>query len=292
MRKRLIPLMVSLLLALLAAGWVRGWLMGQRKQLQQELAAKEHSLLAQYGNSVDVIAALKDIPENTVLTKDHLGYVTVLEKFVQPYATRKPDDLIGKVTQVPFAQGEQLLLNKVKRPEETRIGSTLSRVTPDGKRAVTIQVDPITGVGGMVFPGDFVDIVWNFQAASPGEREHQLVTVTIFQHVEVLAVDHQLAGQGGDTGGRTSGYTVTLALNPQDAAMLLFAREQGRIQLSLRSTKESTERVAVMPTTMNTLTEAILGKPTKREAPKMVEQPVEVYKGLERSVVAVSKPSE
>jgi pilus assembly protein CpaB len=293
MKKRLIPLALAGLLGLSAVALIRNFLMKQRQALEQE----KERLLADYRSPIEVIAAIKDLPEGTALTKEHLGFITIPEKFVQPYATQNPQDLVGKVTLVPIAEGEQVLMNKVRRPEEVRKMNTLSTITPEGKRAITISVDQITGVGGMVTPGDMVDVLWNFQAATApgaGGGERQLVTVILFQHVQVLAIDHQLQGRPPPEGGamRAGGYTATLALHPQEAAMLLFAREQGRIQLSLRSKEEVPDRVAVTPTTMGTLTEAILGKPPQPEPPKVTEQEVEVYKGLERSVVAVSNEKE
>lgn len=295
MKKRLLPLAIAGFLGLFAAAMMRQYLNQQR----QALEAERQKLMADYHAPVDVIAALKDIPEGTTLTKEALGFVTIPEKFIQPYATRDAQDVIGKVTMAPLAEGEQILLNKLRRPEEAKpVEATLSKHTPEGKRAVTIVVDLISGVGGMVWPGDTVDVIWNFAAtAQPGAGggEGQLVTLVLFQNVQVLAVDHQLRGQSAEaetTGGRTANYTVTLALTPEEASMLLFAREQGRIQLSLRSGSEQEQRVAVKPTTLNSLTEAVLGAPPKpTEPPAPQERVIEVYKGLTRSTVPVAIPN-
>ena len=84
----------------------------------------------------------------------------------------------------------------------------------------------------------------------------------------------------------------TLALTPQEASIILFAREQGVLQLSLRSPTDKDQRVAIAPTDNNVLLEYVFGHPVQPppppQAPKGPEQrSVEVYRGLERSVVSV-----
>jgi len=82
--------------------------------------------------------------------------------------------------------------------------------------------------------------------------------------------------------------TVTLALEPQAAAVLLYAREQGQITLVLRSRMEKEQRVEITPANMATVMESVLGSEATGPPPKP-QRTVEVYKGLERSVVAVTE---
>ena len=83
-------------------------------------------------------------------------------------------------------------------------------------------------------------------------------------------------------------YTVTLALEPQQATLLLYAREQGKLQLSLRSRHEKSSQVAIAPANVRTLMQAVLGPQAVAEEPKP-QRSVEVYKGLERTMVAVNE---
>ena len=87
-------------------------------------------------------------------------------------------------------------------------------------------------------------------------------------------------------------YMVTLALPPQDTAFLLFAREQGRVQLSLRPKPENEPRIALTPANINTLMESVLGTPSpQQQAETATKAPrqVEVYKGLKKDVVLLSE---
>jgi Flp pilus assembly protein CpaB len=85
-------------------------------------------------------------------------------------------------------------------------------------------------------------------------------------------------------------YMVTLALSPQETSFLLFAREQGRIQLSLRSKTEDGKAVAIVPANINTLLEMQLGlKSGGQSETTKPGRHVEVYRGLKRDLIALSE---
>lgn len=277
--KRAFPLIFSVAAGLAAVWMVRQYLTQQRQALERERAR----LMADYPAPVEVVVAAKDLSAAVIVEPTQLTVSTVPERFVQPYAARSVRDVVGLMTIAPIAEGEQVLLNKVRRPSEAPKDATLSALTPKGKRAVTIIVDTITGVGGFVRPGDAVDILWTIQLPQEGQSQGQVVTLTLFQEVPILAVGTETVGQRIRPSPEGGQYTVTLALTPQETSFLLFAREQGRIQLSLRSRTESGP-VAVAPANINTLMETLLGMPAAGPTAKGPKQ-VEVYKGLKRDVV-------
>ncbi len=282
--KRRMPILFALAMGALAVGIMNSWVQGERRKLE----AARRKLLEDYRTPIEVVVASKDVHQGVLLDASHLATAAVPEKFAQPYAARSPRDVIGLVTIAPLAEGEQVLLNKVRRPEEVPTGTSLSSLTPEGKRAVTIGVDAVTGVGGFVRPGDNVDVLWNFQLPQVGGQQAQIVTLTLFQDIQVLAVGGQVVGGGGlqpeSQQQQQRDYTVTLALDPQEISFLLFAREQGRIQLSLRPQHEGKSQAAVAPTNINTMLEAKLGIKTTAPPQKHARQ-VEVFKGLQRDVV-------
>jgi pilus assembly protein CpaB len=262
---------------------MRQYLNQERRKLQHEW----QRLMADYQQPLEVVVAAKDLPEGLPLEPSHLKMATVPEKFMQPYAVKSPQELVGRVTIAPMAEGEQVLLTKVRSADEVPADAILSGLTPKGKRAVTIGVDAITGVGGFVRPGDTVDVLWTFKLPQAGQPEGQVVTLTLFQDVPVLAVGHQMVGRSMRTAEESAEYTVTLALNPQETSFLLFAREQGRIQLSLRSRLESGQ-TAVAPANINTLLESQLGIKAAAPVSPAVKK-AEIYKGLKRDVVVFSE---
>ena len=107
--------------------------------------------------------------------------------------------------------------------------------TPPGKRALTINIDSLSAVGGLINSGDFVDII--AQLNVPGTQPQEVISV-LFQNIQVLAVGSNYAPLGStqiyDVQQRAGSLYVTLALDPEEASLLTFARTKGKLQLTLR----------------------------------------------------------
>ena len=280
----------ALVLASLAVAMANRWKTEQQRALDEE----RQRLHGEYQAPVEVLVAARDLAEGITLDAAQLQVANVPEKFLQPYAARRSNDVLGLVTMAPMAAGEQILLNKIRRPDAAPAGATLSSLVPQGKRAVTIGVDSLTGVGGFVRPGDAVDLLWTVQLPGEGGQGQQAVTLTLFQNVPVMAVGEQLAGRKTATsqGGQRETSTVTLALTPQETSFLLFAREQGRVQLSLRPRAGEAAPVAVLPANAGTLNAFLTtppGTPMEPPTPPKAPHAVEVYKGLKRDVVSIEQ---
>lgn len=127
---------------------------------------------------------------------------------------------------------------------ETRIAS-LSQRTPPGKRAVTINMDALSAVGGLISPGDFVDIIAELDIPDQFDatQKPEKVTTILFQNIQVLAVETNLKPIVSEESFKqlqqARSLHVTLALEPQEAGLLAFAQDNGKLQFSLRSPSES-----------------------------------------------------
>ena len=284
--RRLFPFVFAIILGVGAVVVMNSVITNERRAI----AVERQRLYKDYVTPVDVVVASKDIREGTTIDTSHVKIASVPEKFLQPFAARGAHEILGKVTLTPIAEGEQILLNKVRLAEAVPMGATLSSITPKGKRAVTIGVDAVTGVGGFVRPGDTVDVLWTIQLPTappaPGAQpQSQVFTVTLFQEVPVLAVGREIMGRATGTTDTSNQFTVTLGLDPQGTSFLLFAREQGRIQLSLRA-RQDEGTIAVAPATIDALVQTVLGSAAMPQAPAApATREVEVYKGLKRDVV-------
>jgi pilus assembly protein CpaB len=113
--------------------------------------------------------------------------------------------------------------------------------TPPGKRAVTILIDALSAVGGLVNPGDMVDVIAQLtipKGFHPG-GDKDLVTTVLFQNLQVLAVNTQfepLETQASYNQQQNSReINLTLAMDPNEAALMSFAQTNGKLQLALRS---------------------------------------------------------
>lgn len=134
----------------------------------------------------------------------------------------------------PIAAGELLLESKLSGFGEK---VTILQSLTAGHRAMTIQVDAVSGVAGFVKPGDFVDIV--LTETSSGD----LRVRTIMQKVRVIGVDQTY----GETAGSSQGVagTITVEVTPENGQKLALAQRAGSLSLTLRS--EGGEDTAPLP---------------------------------------------
>ena len=143
----------------------------------------------------------------------------------------------------------------------------------------------------MIKPGDHVDVIGNVPMPAmsrEGKQVTQITTMPLFQNVLVLAVGQEFttlpAGEADQKGTRTVSFPViTLALSPQEANLIAFAQEQGKIRFVLRSPGD-TQVQPTAPATWEALYRAVLPGMFKEESmqPSRPEKNVEIYRGANR----------
>ena len=121
--------------------------------------------------------------------------------------------------------GEPITEAKLVRPGNRGMMSAL--LTP-GMRAVTMDVSSRQSAAGFILPGDRVDIFSTYE----DDRQEGLASSIMYPNVRVLAVDQATAQ---DSEGAIVGRTITLELAPSQIAKFLTAREDGTLNLVLRS---------------------------------------------------------
>ncbi len=287
MRNRL-AIVIGVVLGILTAVMVRAYVLGREMDIKRQLLKGQEP--------TPVLVALRDVPASTILRDDMVGMENRPAFAIQPHTIYDPGDALGKMTVVPLYKGEQVSQSKLA--QLGTIGG-LSVKTPPGKRAITMAIDAITGVGGMVKPGDYIDLMGVFNVPGPSGGQPSAVTLTLLQRVELLAVGDRLSSFSEDEeedGASRSATTVTLALTPQDAQLVLFARAaQGQLHLALRAPADSAMVANLTPTTLETLLGIILGPKAmelaqqNQAAALRQQRQVEVYRGLDREIVALSE---
>lgn len=230
--KKYLPLIIAAATGLIAVVLINVYI------AQQAESVKQRALLGQK-NLATVVVARKDIPAGSAIKEDMVKEESVNRGALQPRAAQAMDRVIGRVSLAPISKGEQLLLNKLAiSGQETSLSSKI----PAGKRAITMPVDNISSVGGMIKPGDHVDVIGNVPVpvmSRDGKQVTQITTMPLFQNVLVLAMGQEFttapAGDSAARGTRASFPVITLALTPQEANLIAFAQEQGKIRFILRS---------------------------------------------------------
>ena len=231
MRKKL-PLIIGIVLALVAAYLIKIYTDQQRSAV---IADANRKLAKIQSDQVSILVAAKDMPKGAALDKDSVAVMIVSKQYVQPQAATSLDRVSGMMAAVPISKGEQITLNKfISAKEAASSGSSLAMVTPIGKRAVTISIDSISAVGGMIRPGDYVDVVAMITVpvtTTQGKQTTQVASVPLFQNVLVLAIGQDISTSGQQSAAesrykkeekRVESPAITLALNPREASLLGF----------------------------------------------------------------------
>ena len=208
----------------------------------------------------------------------------VSKQYVQPQAATSLDRVSGMMAAVPISKGEQITLNKfISAKEAASSGSSLAMVTPIGKRAVTISIDSISAVGGMIRPGDYVDVVAMITVpvtTTQGKQTTQVASVPLFQNVLVLAIGQDISTSGQQSAAesrykkeekRVESPAITLALNPREASLLGFVQDQGKIRLALRSPSDA-KIEQMSPTSWDSLFQYLMPPETAETKAKQAKE--------------------
>lgn len=226
-RRTVILLGVALVAAIVAAWAVRSWMAAQEPQV-----VAEPTPVKQQDSGTEVLVAASNLRAGLIVTPEHLRWQSwPSENVSEAYVTRKAGakgDFVGSVARGLITSGEPVTSARMVKPGER--GFLAAVLSPD-MRAVTVPVNPTSGVAGFVFPGDRVDMIVTHQVAgSDGGRRR--ASETVLTDVRVLAVDQKTE----DVEGKPSvASTVTLEVTPRQVEEVAVARQLGTLSLSLRS---------------------------------------------------------
>ncbi len=235
-------LLLSLMLGLLAVFLVFVYVRGLERQLYEEVDMQ------------NVIVTRVDIPAGTAIEETAIERISVPRKYRQPQTFPTLEEVAGRVAVVPIPAGTQVAGGMLADAG----AEALSFEVPRGRRAVAITVTDETGVGGLVRPGNFVDIVGTFEFGRPVGYEQGRVRYadertevrTMMQNVFVVAVNRELRRERiqSETGAappqsaqQRTLRTVTVLVDPARVQELILAQEVGDLTLSLRSGLDDTE---------------------------------------------------
>lgn len=144
--------------------------------------------------------------------------------------------IVGAVVRRRLDQGSPIPRDAVVKPGDSGF---LAAVLQPGMQAITIGVTAVSGTGGLIYPGDRVDVILT-QTFDPGATaptvgdSHRFGAEPVVQNVRVLAIDQQLQTNASPTTGKLA-QTVTVEVSPQQAEGVVLATKLGDLSLSIRS---------------------------------------------------------
>jgi pilus assembly protein CpaB len=126
----------------------------------------------------------------------------------------------------------------LKRADVTPERSEFVLPVSPGNRAVSIEVDAVSGIEGHAAPGTRVDVVLTYYEGG------ELTSKVIVENTRVLSLggDTTLVTDRGDIrkrGRSTASKTITLEVAPQDALKIQTARKMGSLGLIMRASGDN-----------------------------------------------------
>ncbi len=201
--------------------------------------------------SYQVLIASGDIPQDHVITEKDITTTKVSE--MPAGVITDPRNVLGKQSRVMIGADDYFF------SEQFHNLSALVSAIPEGKRAIAIRVDEVTGAGGFIESGDKVDVLLFLPASvevgkvSSAQRILKGVTVLAFGD-DVDNIEHKVITKGSASDSSVVNYlskemssskstdkkksgkkskTAVLAVNESDTSGLMLAESTGRLRLAL-----------------------------------------------------------
>ena len=180
---------------------------------------------------VEVVVATVDLPKGTTGEQAIAsGLITKMMPAEFRPATAIPtiDSIRGKVANLGLPAGTVVVENTFVDPAQTVV-DTNAQLIPEGMVAVSISVDQVRGVAGLIRPGDKVNMIIDDPTVpdTPTKR-------VLFQNVDVLFVGQTPAPQAGQDPAAVApaadpvgGGLLTLAVPPLAASKIALVSDTG-----------------------------------------------------------------
>jgi len=273
MARRTRPLM---LLALALASGLLAAMLALRYLRQQSTP-----LVAAEPARSNVVVAAQALPVGALITEQDVKTIAWSGPIPAGYIG-DPAQVIGRGLLSSIEPNEPIMQGKLAAEGA---GGGLGVLIDEGMRALSVPVDQIVGVAGFVLPSSRVDVLLTLQQ---GQNNAEPTTRIIMQNVKALAAGQSI--QQDKEGKPLAVGVVTFLVSPEQAETLALASQQGRIQLALRNTMDTTAA-----RTNGTRVSALLGtvrapvgprRAPARRAPEATPErtTVEVYRGGVRSL--------
>jgi pilus assembly protein CpaB len=195
---------------------------------------------------VEVYVVKQTVPQNTDADTAIRNKLIARDKIPQEFrpATAITDltVLSGKVAQVELTANQVLVSGMFA--DATKVYGTFSERIPTGEVAVSVAVDQVHGVAGLLVPGDEVNLMVLLEEADAGLEGGQESSTKsgdgkgiqyLYQKTKILAVGQsaEVATADGAPAQAAGSGLITFSVKPDAAQRIALAAEAGSLYLSL-----------------------------------------------------------
>ncbi|MGB7180385.1 MAG: Flp pilus assembly protein CpaB [Burkholderiaceae bacterium] len=235
----------SVLLFIGAIGFGAIGVTGTRGYISESLQS-EKDRLASVQRTVATVVAKANLPVGATVGPTTMAIRQMPAAFLPPTAVlaEQFDDVVGLELLVSMTGGQALLKTAVSEPNQG-----FSERVGHGIRAMTVAVDEVNSVSGMLSPGDRIDLLFSTRAPDISGQQVGEITTPLMQDLLVLATGQRTAHDrnrrqtmgAGSAGGFTS---ITVEVTPDQAQRLVLAQGSGRLTALLRNPQDRREQTS------------------------------------------------
>jgi pilus assembly protein CpaB len=198
--------------------------------IQARALAAESALNARYQPS-EVIVAARDLSAGEVLDPGKMALRSMPRDYLPSgfLTGSQAKAVIGQRLAIGLRRGDPLL-STVVTSRDNQILSNLVRL---GWRALTIPVDDMNSMAGLLGAGDVVDLYYSQSQGGGAVLTPLLERVEVLAAGEVVASDKAVPRRPVESGHGFS--TLTILVSPEDAARVVLAQSTGTLTVLLRS---------------------------------------------------------
>lgn len=203
-----------------------------RRYLDERLEAERTRLTPAPVVMESVVVARRDLSKGDLISAESMAVRAIPRPYAIASAIRPDqfDSYQGARLAVGLRAGEPLLDSAIIGVDQAVFSQRLRQ----GIRALTISVDEVNAISGLLQPGDRVDLF--FSARPPAVRggSSNEATLPLLQNILVLATGRQVRPLTDQQAGNRGYGTITVELGPLQAQQVVVAQRAGRITAVLR----------------------------------------------------------
>jgi pilus assembly protein CpaB len=175
---------------------------------------------------VNVLVAARELKQGDLIRQEDLKEYAFQVQGVAHDVVHSDDidSVIGMRLRTDLLQGAWVVRSALAEPALPRLADRLG----PSLRAITLSVDSVNAMSGLLKPGDHVDLFVSFDHV--GRR----ITALLLGSVEIIATDQYTKDSRPPADYKERDYsTITVAVSPADSILLLTARQTGTISAAL-----------------------------------------------------------
>jgi len=212
---------IAIVLGVMGVIIANKWIQGRIAAMEEEMRSK--------AKVVKVVVPKRDLAKGERIQASDLAVREIPLAYIDR-ATVTPDKFqiaVGQTLTYDLQKGRPMLWAHLRGGQVP----TFSGLLPDGMRALTVIVDQINTISGMLQPQDRIDIFMTIDKSS-GKK----TTMPLLQNVLVLATGKTIRTNTQEDAQITDRQfnTITILVKPDMAKMVVLAQQEGTITAVLR----------------------------------------------------------